>query len=65
MTVLLDGVMLYGSTSPSQRPPDWSRDFRPSDFQAIEVYGSAAEVPPEFGGTSGACGVIVLWSRRG
>lgn len=38
-----------------------------SDIAAIEVYRSATQVPPQFGGASieTACGVIVIWTRRG
>jgi len=32
---------------------------------AAEIYKSAAGVPTEFGGAKAACGVILLWSRRG
>jgi hypothetical protein len=64
MTVMLDGNPLYLSGS-SRPPPDFSRDFRVSDLESIEVYRSSAEVPTEYGGTSAQCGVILLWSRRG
>jgi hypothetical protein len=64
MSVILDGSVLYrsGSFSP---PPDFSRDFRLTSLESIEVYRSSSEVPTEYGGTSAACGVILLWSRRG
>jgi len=64
MSVVLDGAVLYrsGGSSP---PPDFSRDFRIANFESIEVYRSSSEVPTEYGGTSAACGVILLWSRRG
>ena len=64
MTVILDGNVLYNSGG-LMPPPDFSRDFRPADLHAIEVYRSSAQVPPEFGGTVGQCGAILLWSRRG
>ena len=64
MSVLLDGVPVYQSGS-SRPPPDFSRDFRPSELESIEVYRSSAEVPSEYGGASAACGVILLWSKRG
>ena len=66
MSVILDGSYLYRSGSGrSGRPPDFGKDFRVADLESIEVYRSSAELPPEFGGTSGACGTVVLWSRRG
>ena len=57
MDVILDGV-------PINSPPDLSW-FEPWSLQAVEVYRSAAEVPIEFGGASAACGVLVLWTKRG
>ncbi len=63
-SVFLDGMILYRSWS-NAPPPDWSKDFYVNELDAIEVYRSAAELPSEFGGTVGECGVIVLWSRRG
>lgn len=32
-------------------------------IEAVEVYTGAAQVPPEFGGSSFGCGVIAFWSR--
>jgi hypothetical protein len=37
----------------------------PFDVEGIEVYAGPATIPPEFGGSSGACGVIAIWTRRG
>lgn len=34
-----------------------------SDVQGIEVYRGAAELPGEFAGNRGMCGVIVIWTR--
>jgi hypothetical protein len=64
MSVVVDGHILYRSGSHSP-PPDFSRDFRVAEIESIEVYRSAGEVPAEYGGTSAACGVILLWTRRG
>lgn len=64
MTVLLDGNLLYRSEG-RQKLVDFSRDILVSELAAVEVYRSAAEVPGEFSGASGACGVILLWSTRG
>lgn len=36
-----------------------------SEVEAIEVYGSAAQLPVEFNGSDASCGVIVIWTRRG
>lgn len=64
MTVLLDGNLLYRSEG-RQKLVDFSRDILVSELDAVEVYRSSAEVPGEYSGSSGACGVILLWSRRG
>jgi TonB-dependent Receptor Plug Domain len=37
----------------------------PSDVLAIEIYRRPVEVPPEYGGASSGCGVLVIWTRRG
>jgi len=34
-----------------------------NDVQGIEVYRGAAELPGEFSGDKGMCGVIVIWTR--
>lgn len=34
-----------------------------TDLEAAEVYRSAVEAPPRFGGGMEGCGVIVLWTR--
>jgi hypothetical protein len=36
---------------------------RPMELEGIEVYRGPSELPAEFSG--GACGAIVLWTRRG
>jgi hypothetical protein len=59
-----DGRMIYRSDGPGN-PPDWSREFSINEYEAVEVYRSAAEVPIEFGGPASQCGVVVLWTRRG
>jgi hypothetical protein len=45
--------------------PEDLRLFEISSLDAVEVYRSAAQVPPEYGGATGGCGVILLWSRQG
>jgi hypothetical protein len=37
----------------------------PSSIEGIEVYRGAATLPPEFGGSTGQCGAIAIWLRRG
>ncbi|HEU4642010.1 MAG TPA: carboxypeptidase regulatory-like domain-containing protein, partial [Gemmatimonadaceae bacterium] len=46
---------------------DIDQTIQPEDVDGIEVYKSASETPAEFqtGGNGGACGTIVIWTRRG
>ena len=37
--------------------------FPPETVEGVEVY--AHNVPPEYGGSRSACGVIVVWTREG
>lgn len=37
----------------------------PTDVLAIEVYRRPAEIPARYGGSEAACGVILIWSKRG
>ena len=37
----------------------------PFELAAVEVYRSAAEIPPQFNGPNAGCGVIVFWTQRG
>jgi hypothetical protein len=37
----------------------------PMSVEGIEVYRGAASLPAEFGGSTGQCGVIAIWARRG
>ncbi|HEX5726903.1 MAG TPA: hypothetical protein VFX98_15620, partial [Longimicrobiaceae bacterium] len=39
--------------------------IEPMNVEAIEVYRGAAEIPAQYGGSSSACGVIVIWTRSG
>lgn len=60
--VYLDGVVLFqGGASAEFIDPV----VHPTNLEGIEVYRSAAEVPPQYGGAQSACGVIVLWTRTG
>lgn len=64
VSVIYDNVTIYktGSRSP---PPDFRKDFSVQGLDAIEYYKNRAETPQEFSGLGDACGVMVLWSRRG
>ena len=56
--VYLDGIPMPGADEIDQF-------IQPYDIEAIEVYRSPSEVPARFTTASAACGVILLWSRRG
>ncbi|HKV50048.1 MAG TPA: carboxypeptidase regulatory-like domain-containing protein [Gemmatimonadaceae bacterium] len=43
--------------------PDAS--LHPGDIAAIEVYDGASNIPPEYNAGSSACGVVVIWTKRG
>jgi len=49
--------------SPFRLDDGIDRTFATADFEAVEIYRSAGELPGEFSGTRGAC-AIVLWTRR-
>jgi hypothetical protein len=37
----------------------------PTDaIEAIEVFRGPSEIPPQYGGAQGTCGVVLLWTRR-
>lgn len=40
------------------------RDYSASGIQAIEVYRSVAQVPPQFDRLDQECGVMLIWTRR-
>jgi hypothetical protein len=35
------------------------------DIEAIEAYGNASRIPPQYNGSNSACGVILIWTRTG
>lgn len=39
------------------------REIHPTDLEGVEVYASPSAVPPQFGGATATCGVILLWTR--
>jgi hypothetical protein len=42
---------------------DIDRFLRPQEIDAVEVYRTGGQVPPQFSGPTARCGVIVLWTR--
>jgi hypothetical protein len=63
MDVYMNGMLVYqyGST-----PPQPLFDFSTlstRDFEAIEVYSSAAQLPVQYSRTSSGCGIVLIWTR--
>ncbi len=60
--VMLDDVMVGGGgwAEPAQLDFLLSRNA----LAGVEVYTRTAGIPSRWGGTLGACGVIVIWTRR-
>ena len=59
--VYLDGALVVSPTFPDD---GWAVHLiRPEEVDGIEVYRRPGEVPIQYSG-SGACGVILIWSRR-
>ena len=54
----VDGVPFQMDNSPDAY-------FKPGEIAAVEVYDGAANVPPEYQSASAACGVVVIWTKRG
>lgn len=63
--VYLDGVPVSGRQRNPRAAYEAANLLLPFDVEGIEVYAGPATIPPEFGGSSGACGVIAIWTRRG
>ena|SRR5215218_1155651 len=54
----LDGVRVeYGGSF------DINSFVLPERVEAVELYASAAEIPPQYNGMNSACGVILIWTR--
>ena len=60
--IRLDGAVIGGGGFST--PPDL-RSFGVNNLAAVEIYQTPGEVPLEYGGRNAACGVILLWTRRG
>jgi hypothetical protein len=56
MDIYLDGAFVAGE------PFDLNA-VRTAHIEAIEVYASAAQIPPEFNRTALGCGVVLIWTR--
>jgi hypothetical protein len=70
MSVYLDGRLLWGGGKKDLEelkrdpPPDFREFISVTQLEGVEVYRSSAGIPVEFGGSSGQCGAVVIWTRR-
>jgi hypothetical protein len=69
LSVYLDGIRIgpggrAGASSIDTERLDVRNLIRTHQLTAAEIYLGAASIPIQFSGASGACGAIVLWSRR-
>jgi outer membrane receptor for ferrienterochelin and colicin len=69
--IYLDGArVVYGDQSHAvarsvdSTIPNLANVIPVAQIEAVEVYRSAAELPPQYSGSEGSCGVIVFWSRH-
>lgn len=58
------GVYLDGVPHPLD-PHFGINEIPKMEIGAIEIYSGAAEVPSEYAGPGGLCGVVLLWTRTG
>ena len=59
--VWLDGMRVFDGAT------DLDQIVRPNELAGIEVYNGAGTAPAQFmtGGGGGACGTVVIWTKRG
>jgi len=62
MSIYVDGVRRWAPGSPD--PPDFE-SMRNNQYEGVEVYRGASELPIQYQGTGAACGAILLWTRVG
>ena len=60
-TVYLDGVRIGGGRDPA----GIDDVVNPDVVAGVEVYRNTAGMPPQYWGTGSACGVVLIWLRRG
>lgn len=70
MSVYLDGRLFWRGGKKTLQdlaldpPPDFREFIGLTQVEAVEVYRSSAGIPVQFGGASGQCGAVVIWTRR-
>jgi hypothetical protein len=61
--VYLDGLLVsHGNQGAGDRYN--LNSVLPQDVEAVEIYAGPAQVPPQYGGASSACGVLLIWTRK-
>jgi len=61
--VFMDGLLVV--SDPFRGDQEWVRELvRPAEVEGIEVYTRPSQVPVQYGGAQGGCGVILIWTRR-
>ena len=63
MDIYMDGSLVYQFGRQPPQPLFNMNDLTPGAIEAIEVYSSAAQIPPAFNRTSSGCGVVLIWTR--
>ena len=64
MQIVVDGIVLSMGGRLTRDAESVDRLFDIHQIEAVEVYRSAAQTPPEYGGATAACGAILIWSKR-
>lgn len=66
MNVYVDGILvLDGMQRPSSAEMHLDEFVNPAEVGGIEVYPSSSSIAAEFGGSTGQCGAVVIWTRGG
>lgn len=60
----LDGTLVSSGTPNGPEGTLINDLLQPDDIEAIEVYSSASRLPPQYNGSSSACGVVLIWTRK-
>jgi hypothetical protein len=61
--VYLDGNLMF-MEAPGSNGPTLNDMVQPEQIEAVEMYSSPAQIPPQYGGSDAACGVILIWTRQ-
>lgn len=61
--IYLDGIIVsHAKADPRDRFDIDS--LLPGDIEAVEIYSSPSQLPPQYGGSFAVCGVILFWTRK-